>query len=438
MTSSEPQQLLQAGIDAVKRGQKERARELLLQVVEADEHNEYAWLWLSAVVDTLADKITALENALHINPNSQAAQRGLAALRSQQAAQPAHEPEEAQAAEEDGGGLAFEDHLGGDAEEDSLASLRVAGASSPDDAAGPAGDISDYAPISPVESMSAIDDPHQCVYCGAMAAGELKRCPECRRSLMVRTGQQYASPTLRTAVFALIVQFALSAVEAIVVAVLFYQGDNFLVKYVFESLALDAIFGNYVAWPDVWAVAIMWIGFGWAAALAAATLTLYYRVGLAYYGAIGALGVNILWAIFRWLNGFSGLVLGVANTLVSIIALSFVFAAERDFEVNDARLVCAVDTRIKGAEALHKLGHEYKNRGQWALAVQYWRAAVGAMPTVANYYRDLAIGCAQIGYYERSLKALDEFARLAPDNADAVPMRELIQRKRAADPRPRG
>ena len=59
MTPPEIQQMLQAGIDAVKRGQKQRARELLLKVVEEDEHSEQAWLWLSAVMDTLQDQITA-------------------------------------------------------------------------------------------------------------------------------------------------------------------------------------------------------------------------------------------------------------------------------------------------------------------------------------------------------------------------------------------
>lgn len=429
MTPPEIQHMLQAGIDAVKRGQKQRARELLLRVVKEDEHSEQAWLWLSAVMDTLQDQITALENVAHINPNNQAAQRGLATLRSRLAAEQLNE----------GGGDIIEDHAGGDAEDESLAPLPVAAATMPSSAPTESPDnISDYAPISPGESVSAIDDLYQCIYCGATAARELKRCPECKRSLMVKTGQQYASPTLRTAVFVLIMQIALAALEAIVVAVFYYQGDSFLIKYVFETLGLDVIFGNYLVWPAGWTVVIMWTGFVWVAVLVAAMAGLFYRISLAYYGAIGAMALNILWALFRWLNGFSGPVLGIADIVFSIAALSFIFAAERDFEVNDTRRVCAVDPRIKGAEALHKLGHEYKNRGQWALAVQYWRAAVGAMPTQASFYRDLAIGCAQIGYYERSLKALEEFARLAPDNADVAQMRELIQQKRAADPKPRG
>ena len=39
--------LLEEGITAAKAGQKERARQCLMQVVKADENNEQAWLWLS-------------------------------------------------------------------------------------------------------------------------------------------------------------------------------------------------------------------------------------------------------------------------------------------------------------------------------------------------------------------------------------------------------
>ena len=39
--------LLEEGITAAKAGQKERARQCLMQVVKADKNNEQAWLWLS-------------------------------------------------------------------------------------------------------------------------------------------------------------------------------------------------------------------------------------------------------------------------------------------------------------------------------------------------------------------------------------------------------
>jgi Tfp pilus assembly protein PilF len=73
-------ELLQQGIALVKAGQREEARALLLKVIEQDEQNESAWLWLSGVVDGEDDKAIALENVLTLNPNNEWAKRGLQML----------------------------------------------------------------------------------------------------------------------------------------------------------------------------------------------------------------------------------------------------------------------------------------------------------------------------------------------------------------------
>jgi len=70
-------ELLQQGIALAKAGRREEARNILLQVVEQDERNESAWLWISGVVDTDDDKAIALENVLTLNPNNEWAKRGL-------------------------------------------------------------------------------------------------------------------------------------------------------------------------------------------------------------------------------------------------------------------------------------------------------------------------------------------------------------------------
>jgi hypothetical protein len=76
-------QLLYDGVMALGAGDKQRALELLMQIVEIDEHHESAWLWLSGAVDDPADQRVALENVLAINPDNQAAIRGLAMLQQQ-------------------------------------------------------------------------------------------------------------------------------------------------------------------------------------------------------------------------------------------------------------------------------------------------------------------------------------------------------------------
>ena len=62
--------LLQQAITAYKKGQRDLARDLLLQFVEDDKNNELSWLILADLVKDPADQIIALENALTINPNT--------------------------------------------------------------------------------------------------------------------------------------------------------------------------------------------------------------------------------------------------------------------------------------------------------------------------------------------------------------------------------
>src|SRR5947208_10471990 len=70
--------LLQQGIAAAREGRREEARALLAQVVEADERNEQAWLWLAGVVTEPEEMRICLENVLDLNPDNVKAQQGLA------------------------------------------------------------------------------------------------------------------------------------------------------------------------------------------------------------------------------------------------------------------------------------------------------------------------------------------------------------------------
>ena len=74
--------MLYDGALAVREGRHADAQGLLMQVIERDEQNEQAWLWLSGAVEDPADQQVALENVLAINPSNLAARRGLDHLRS--------------------------------------------------------------------------------------------------------------------------------------------------------------------------------------------------------------------------------------------------------------------------------------------------------------------------------------------------------------------
>lgn len=66
-----PPDLLEKAIQAAREGRRSEAREMLLKLVEADEQNEAAWIWLTGLVDELEDKIIACENVLTLNPGNE-------------------------------------------------------------------------------------------------------------------------------------------------------------------------------------------------------------------------------------------------------------------------------------------------------------------------------------------------------------------------------
>ncbi len=80
-------QQVQQAVNAFRAGRREEARSMLLAIVEEDELNEKAWLYLSALVDTLEEQQICLENVLAINPDNEKARKGLEKVNQQIAAQ---------------------------------------------------------------------------------------------------------------------------------------------------------------------------------------------------------------------------------------------------------------------------------------------------------------------------------------------------------------
>lgn len=72
--------MVREGVSAYRAGRKEEARTLLMRAVEIDQYNEQAWLWLSAVVESVDEQRTCLENVITINPNNERAKQGLSVL----------------------------------------------------------------------------------------------------------------------------------------------------------------------------------------------------------------------------------------------------------------------------------------------------------------------------------------------------------------------
>ena len=80
-------EIVRQAIQSARAGRRTEARDLLLEVVEADPRNETAWMWLSGLVDTLEDRMIACENVLTINPANEKVRAYLAELQRQSQAE---------------------------------------------------------------------------------------------------------------------------------------------------------------------------------------------------------------------------------------------------------------------------------------------------------------------------------------------------------------
>lgn len=80
MAQEQAKHLLQQGIAAAQAGQADHARDLLRQAARLDPQNETAWMWLTSVAESNAERVFCLRQILQINPNNERARQGLQQL----------------------------------------------------------------------------------------------------------------------------------------------------------------------------------------------------------------------------------------------------------------------------------------------------------------------------------------------------------------------
>jgi len=76
--------LFNRALQAAREGDRQKACDYLRLFLEANPTNERGWLWLADLSSDLNEQISALERALHLNPNSSPARSRLDNLRGQQ------------------------------------------------------------------------------------------------------------------------------------------------------------------------------------------------------------------------------------------------------------------------------------------------------------------------------------------------------------------
>ena len=402
MTSETPplEQTLQAGLAAIRRRDLSLGRALLLQVVEKDDQQELAWLWLSVAVGDPVDKKIALENVLTINPANPVAQKRLARL--------------------------------------TRRSPNTAPALTPPPTPAPTVPTpDDYLAGAPADVDTQLDDPFQCAYCGQITAEADTACPKCGRSLYVRAPKSEMSDFLKTALIFIGVTATLGALEvaAPFAALIASQtADKSMFNFLLAVAGVQVILGNFLqpAYTAAAAQNLIVAFLARSGLLVSMLLGLSQRWRPVYYAALGLLVVDIAWNVYLLVMGYLGGLSCLLNGALTIFSLTLLAASDREFAVVLERLWTQPDAKARSAADFYMRGRTYRRAGQWALAVAQWRRAVGLAPRKVAYHKDLGIGYAQIGRFDRSLRVLAEAQRQAPTDAQIPTIIEAVRAQAAA------
>ncbi len=383
---------LREAIGEAKNGNRIRARELLLQLVQLDSESELAWWWLNVAADDRQERLRALENVLRLNPLNAEAHDQLTLLRQQQLA------------------------------------------------TAPRGEAPNWGrllPETPAESDDGLDDPYQCPYCGWPTGIDDRRCPECGHSLYWRVARSAASSSLRTVTAVLVIGMALSIIQGLgpLFALGVHRGmaDRAAFQLMLSIVGVRQFWGNFLALTPAQITLLLPVYAARALIFLLLLLGLRQRWVAAYYATMLALFGDLALNLYLLAGGQLGFIGALLNLGLIMAAIVSLFGANYEFAVNYERMLVKPDGAARSGPDFYQRGHQYRKQGMWALAVAQWRRAVGLSPASTHYYKDLGIGYAQIGRFQRSLRVLEEAQRRAPDDHEVAEVIALVRKKAAAD-----
>ena len=414
------EQLLQ-GKEAARRGDSVLALRLLQAVVEVEPTNEQAWLWLSAVVDSEADRRLCLDNVLVLNPDNEAAKRGLQRL------------------VKEGEGAPFEE---GELVERRSAPVTPAAAILYPERQEKVWRWHDpielqQATIAGFSAESSFNDVWQgdddlCAYCATELAAGDSRCPGCGRRLLV-TAFRYPKASSDLMIYwVLILGIGEIALGVVIVKLLSHGSPATLAwqTLVFGAMVLLAAglafrrfwaySGSIVALLMVLTAMILGSSLG-----PAVDDTLSQLTGQEFFLLLGERPVTL------FVEPVNDL-LRILHYLVVPLALLFaLFRVGPDFERVSERQVAQLKRGLSDASRYHGVGADYAGRGMWASAVLHFQRAAALEPANAFYQRQLGDAYSHLGHYQRSLDVLESAQRLARDPGSRAKIDQMIAEVRA-------
>ena len=454
--------LLREGIAAAQSGQREVARDLLMRVVEQDEENVLAWLWMADVVDSLEDREICLENVLTLDPDHAAARKRLDWVRKQKEIQvpsPVATVPSTDPARESPVMMRARTPIS-----PAAAILRKeSGARHPPPKATPAPppppsrgagrpqeELVDretlqslpepQAPPPPLEDAFA--DEYLCPYCAAQTQPEDRKCAPCGGDLWARFRRRERRSTalLGMLAFQFFSTFTLSAIPLLLI--LF---SGVLAMGLPDPPSLSdppAIIQAYREFPSPSEVVRAGV-----AAMPGYVLRLSVMPGL--FSALIFVGLVLRWRPIYylliadavcWLFGAVASVVlaqsaisGATGVAMAAVKLLFVFQLEDDFTWEKRRILLRLDEGLSGGIDFLARGNFYAKRKMWALAALHLRRAVGSLPRRLDCYSALAVAYIRLEYDDRAARILAKASRISPGNPRVEELKGLLDELRSSD-----
>lgn len=365
----DPVRLYQSGLDAIQSGDLVHGREMLLEAVELDASLAEAWRELSNVLDDPEDQAFALQKYLALAPTDRQARSRLK-------------------------------HL-----QDELA-------------------VS--APIPDEDDISF--SPLQCVYCGELTSEADRKCPHCRRNLII-SNKKKGYGWVEKAFFILA---GLNAQIGIVLAAIPFMAagprtDVFLIVANFSLVR--TLFTEFLKWPAELLPLLVGLGTLHGLLILLPIGILIVKTDWSYRISVVMIPLDILLLLVGYLNEFVTLpmltLLGLAGGLQIVFAFFAIagVASERVREFTEFR------SSKYAPHELYALGNDFRRRGKWALATLAWQRAVVKEPAARHYYQ-LGIGYTQLNRFDRASVAMQEARRMEPENSQIEEAFQLIEERR--------
>ena len=402
------QEKLNQGIAAAEAGRKAEARVLLTEVVQADESQIEAWLWLSQVVDSLEEQTLCLENVLTLDPDNEFARQQLAQVKERQ--------------------------------EKLFAPVYAPGEEEPPPQVVPP-------PEPPMEIKAEyphkedeFDNPWLCPYCTAPTRPDDQRCPACHKPLIVsRRVREERTVWLWRGVF---LQFVI-AFSLVALGIGYFAAITKLSDIPSPFPFLPLYFGQEVDQPAEFVQIVLTVFPRWAfwgllgAALYSLTLMLilYFRVPNGHLIYLINAGVMLVLGLFGAILFYTSVAIVVACVIVLLLAAVQLFITLNlwdDFTFEQGRLRLKIDRDAKGHAGLFLSGRKYSELGMWGLAVIHLRRAV-VKETNLTYFIALAIAYMNLKRYELAQETLAKAEKIDPHSLEVWRLKKRLESRLSSE-----